>query len=173
MQGDESNWVCVTGATGAYYRWSQIDSNWILKSFSGFIAGHVIEALLKGGYNVRATIRSKKDKDKIRHLLHLQESYAQAATLEFHEADLLQEGSFDKVIKGIISVPLSLLICVWGRMLWSAARGLANHTASRWSTKTTRWSSSERDTQCPSFLCGTSKISYSLKSYPPQHRKQK
>jgi len=72
-----------------------------LKSFSGFIAGHVIEALLKAGYNVRATLRSKKDKDKIRHLLHLQEAYAQASvTLELHEADLLQEESFDKVIKG-------------------------------------------------------------------------
>jgi len=68
---------------------------------SGFIAGHVIAELLENGYNVKATVRGQKNKDAIRHLLHMKDEYAQASTiLELCDADLLVEGSFDDIIKG-------------------------------------------------------------------------
>jgi len=50
------------------------------------------------GYNVRATVRSVSNKDKVAHLEKLAE--ALPGTLTLHEADLLKEGSFDEVVKG-------------------------------------------------------------------------
>ena len=38
---------------------------------SGYIATEVVKQLLEGGYNVRATVRSKKNLEKIQHLLDL------------------------------------------------------------------------------------------------------
>mgnify|MGYP002395271198 FL=1 len=77
----DAKWVCLTGATG-------------------FIAGHVLEELLKGGHNVRATVRNPADRKKVGHLLQLGDKYKKTATLELHKADLVKEGSFDKVLEG-------------------------------------------------------------------------
>ena len=68
--------VCVTGA-------------------SGFIAGHVIEQLIKAGYNVRGTVRSLSNEERIQ---HLRSQFS--GKLELFEADLLKEGSFDDAVKG-------------------------------------------------------------------------
>ena len=83
MEDSGKKCVCVTGATG-------------------FISGHVVEELLKGGHNVRATVRNPSDKKKVEHLLKMGEKYKQktGATLELHKADLLDEGSFDPVVQG-------------------------------------------------------------------------
>jgi dihydroflavonol-4-reductase len=77
---DNKGWVCVTGATG-------------------FIAGYVVEDMLKHGYNVKGTVRSVKDKSKIQHLLDLQKKYPDSK-LELVEADLMKEGSFDSAVEG-------------------------------------------------------------------------
>ncbi len=62
----------------------------------GYIASWVIKFLLEDGFFVRTTVRSLKDKNKIKHLLSLSETYQ--GKLEFYEADLLKEGSYDTAI---------------------------------------------------------------------------
>ena len=53
---------------------------------------------MRQGYNVRATVRSVSNKEKVAHLESL--AAALPGTLELYEADLLNDGSFDKVISG-------------------------------------------------------------------------
>ncbi|MCW7468830.1 SDR family oxidoreductase [Leptospira kanakyensis] len=65
---------------------------------SGYIASWIVKYLLEDGKKVRATVRSLKDISKIAHLLELKEKYQDHLTL--FEADLLLDGSFDKVIEG-------------------------------------------------------------------------
>ncbi|KAH8697965.1 hypothetical protein BGW36DRAFT_379753 [Talaromyces proteolyticus] len=60
---------------------------------SGFIASHVVQQLLKKGEQVHATVRSTKNKKKIKHLLDMQERWPGKLTL--FEADLLAAGSFE------------------------------------------------------------------------------
>ena len=57
-----------------------------------------MKQLLEKGYTVRGTVRSTKDdaKTEVLHAL----AAALPGSLELHEADLLQEGSFDSVVKG-------------------------------------------------------------------------
>lgn len=62
----------------------------------GYIASWVIKFLLEEGLLVRTTVRSLQDQKKIKHLLSLSEAYP--GKLEFYEADLLDEGSFDNAI---------------------------------------------------------------------------
>ncbi|KAJ5610448.1 hypothetical protein N7510_007167 [Penicillium lagena] len=65
---------------------------------TGFIASHVVQQLLEKGDQVHATVRSTKDKKKIRHLLDMQERWPGKMTL--FEADLLVAGSFEAPMKG-------------------------------------------------------------------------
>ncbi|CAL8462009.1 g1540 [Coccomyxa elongata] len=65
---------------------------------SGFIASELVKQLLEKGYNVRGTVRSLKKQEKVAHLKALNE--ALPGNLTLHEADLLQEGSFDEVVRG-------------------------------------------------------------------------
>jgi nucleoside-diphosphate-sugar epimerase len=71
--------VCVTGA-------------------GGYVATQLIKQLLEKGYTVRGTVRSTANASKVKHLERLGE--ALPGRLELHEADLLQEGTFDKVVSG-------------------------------------------------------------------------
>lgn len=72
--------VCVTGA-------------------SGFIASHVIEQLIKAGYQVNGTVRSLSNQERIQHL-----KSQFSGDLDLFEADLLQPGSFDKAFEGCSAV---------------------------------------------------------------------
>jgi dihydroflavonol-4-reductase len=74
----EKELACITGA-------------------SGFVAGHIIDQLLKKGYKVRGTVRSIKDKEKLKFLYDLDPT---GNSLELVEADLLNEESFDAAFKG-------------------------------------------------------------------------
>lgn len=70
----------------------------VVTGASGFVASHLVQQLLQKGYNVRGTVRSVANKDKTAHLTALADSLP--GTLELCEADLLKQGSFDKVIEG-------------------------------------------------------------------------
>jgi nucleoside-diphosphate-sugar epimerase len=70
----------------------------VVTGASGYVATETVKQLLEKGYNVRATVRSVSNKDKVAHLEKLAE--ALPGTLTLHEADLLKEGSFDEVVKG-------------------------------------------------------------------------
>ena len=63
-----------------------------------YIATELVKQLLEKGWNVRGTVRSLKNEDKVAHLRVLSEALPGKLTL--HEADLLQEGSFDEVVAG-------------------------------------------------------------------------
>jgi len=63
---------------------------------AGYIASWVIKYLLEEGHSVRTTVRSLNDVNKLKHLYTLSESFP--SKLEFYEADLLKEGSFDTSI---------------------------------------------------------------------------
>lgn len=64
---------------------------------AGYIASWVVQYLLEDGFSVRATVRSLNDERKISHLLKLAQRYP--GKLEFYEADLLKEGSFDHSVQ--------------------------------------------------------------------------
>ena len=61
---------------------------------SGYVAGGLVDLLLKRGYTVRGTVRNLHDADKTR---HLREDFT---NIQLYEADLLKPGSFDECFKG-------------------------------------------------------------------------
>ncbi|NCN10726.1 MAG: aldehyde reductase [Leptospira sp.] len=65
---------------------------------SGYVASWIVKYLLEEGYKVHGTVRSVKSEDKIGHLLEFQKSFPNK--LELFEADLLENGSFQKAMKG-------------------------------------------------------------------------
>jgi dihydroflavonol-4-reductase len=70
--------ICVTGA-------------------SGFVASTLVQDLLGRGYRVRGTVRSLSKPDKYKYLTELPGA---AERLELVEAELLDEGSYDKAVEG-------------------------------------------------------------------------
>jgi nucleoside-diphosphate-sugar epimerase len=60
--------------------------------------------LLDSGYNVNGTVRSLKDEKKIQHLHQTVSNETQKGKLTLFEADLLEEGSFQKTFEGVIGV---------------------------------------------------------------------
>ncbi|KAL9224693.1 hypothetical protein vseg_000705 [Gypsophila vaccaria] len=80
-RGDEKR-VCVTGA-------------------SGYIASWIVKLLLERGYVVHATVRSLNDATKTEHLLAMEGAKTR---LKMYEANLVEEGSFDKAIQGCCGV---------------------------------------------------------------------
>ncbi len=65
---------------------------------AGYIGSWVVKKLLEKGYTVRATVRDKNKKEKYGFLEDISER--SKGVLEIYEADLLQEGSFDKAVNG-------------------------------------------------------------------------
>lgn len=76
---DKTKPVLVTGATG-------------------YVAGRIVERLLKDGIVVHAAVRAPENKEKIAHLVALAEKMK--GTIKYFKADLLQEGSYDAAMKG-------------------------------------------------------------------------
>lgn len=68
--------VCVTGA-------------------SGFIAAHLVKQLLEQGFRVRATVRGAPEKYP-----YLTNLSGAKERLDFYQANLLEEGAYDKVVDG-------------------------------------------------------------------------
>jgi len=66
----------------------------LVTGVSGFIAGALAKILVNKGYEVKGTVRSLGDKEKVS---HLQE---QLPGVQLLEADLLTEGSFDEAVQG-------------------------------------------------------------------------
>ena len=64
---------------------------------TGYIASWIVKYLLEDGYQVRATVRDKKNIKKVNHLERM--TSETKGELELFEADLNLEGSFDKAIK--------------------------------------------------------------------------
>lgn len=65
---------------------------------TGYIGSWVCKYLLEEGYTLRVTVRNKSNPQKYAHLQGIAENSKGA--LEFWEADLLKEGSFDEAAKG-------------------------------------------------------------------------
>lgn len=74
--------VCVTGA-------------------SGYIAAHIVLRLLEQGYSVRGTVRAPANSSRYDFLRELPGANER---LELFEADLLEDGSFDRAVAGCRTV---------------------------------------------------------------------
>ncbi|CAL8468857.1 g8398 [Coccomyxa elongata] len=70
----------------------------VVTGAGGFVATELVKQLLEKGYNVRGSVRSLSNADKVQHLIKL--GSALPGKLELTEADLLEEGSFDGVVQG-------------------------------------------------------------------------
>ena len=64
---------------------------------NGYVAGELVHQLLQKGYDVHGTVRDPGNPAKTAHLYAL--AAALPGTLKLHSADLLQDGSFDEVIR--------------------------------------------------------------------------
>ncbi|CAG9948289.1 unnamed protein product [Clonostachys rosea f. rosea IK726] len=71
---------------------------------SGFIAAHIVDALLQSGWDVHGTVRSLKNEKKVNPIRALAEKEGAKGTLELFEADLLQPGSFNKAMERCTAV---------------------------------------------------------------------
>jgi nucleoside-diphosphate-sugar epimerase len=69
---------------------------------TGYIGAWIVKYLLEKGYTVRMTVRDKSMENKYKFLLSVAEQ--SDGKLEIWEANLLKEGSFDKVTKGADAV---------------------------------------------------------------------
>jgi len=76
---DQTKPVLVTGATG-------------------YVAGRLVEKLLKEGRTVHAAVRTPDNKEKTKYLDELAEKLP--GSIKYFKADLLDEGSFDEGMKG-------------------------------------------------------------------------
>jgi nucleoside-diphosphate-sugar epimerase len=65
---------------------------------TGFIAGHVIEELLRSGHDVRGTVRSLRDPARVAHLHRIADSLG--GRLELVEADLSADAGWDDAVAG-------------------------------------------------------------------------
>uniref|UniRef100_A0A7S3LPR1 NAD-dependent epimerase/dehydratase domain-containing protein n=1 Tax=Aplanochytrium stocchinoi TaxID=215587 RepID=A0A7S3LPR1_9STRA len=71
---------------------------------NGFIAAHVVLALLKEGYDVRAIVRDPSNEDKTGFLKEEAESMGASDRLSFAAGDLLVDGSYDPAVEGCDAV---------------------------------------------------------------------
>ena len=63
---------------------------------TGYLASWIIKQLLDEGLTVRATVRNKSNSEKSKHLIKLADD--SKGSLELYEADLLDDGAFDKAM---------------------------------------------------------------------------
>jgi dihydroflavonol-4-reductase len=75
------------------------DAPVLVTGANGFIASHIVEALLAGGYRVRGTVRSVAKGTE-----HLRALSGAEQRLELVEADLLTDGAFDRAAVGVTHV---------------------------------------------------------------------
>ncbi|KAF3325178.1 tetraketide alpha-pyrone reductase 2-like protein [Carex littledalei] len=68
---------------------------------TGFIASHIIKALLAKGNTVRATVRNPEDEEKVQFLWDMDGAKER---LKLFKADLMVEGSFDEAVNGVDGV---------------------------------------------------------------------
>ncbi|KAJ0257832.1 NAD(P)-binding Rossmann-fold superfamily protein [Hirschfeldia incana] len=76
-------------------------AEYLVTGGTGFIASHVVKALLDMGYFVRTTVRDSSDEEKVRFLWELKGAKER---LKVFEADLTVDGSFDDAVKGVAGV---------------------------------------------------------------------
>ena len=69
---------------------------------SGYIGAHSVIALLKRGYHVRACVTDASNPEKTEFLLALADEHP--GTVSLHEANLLEDGSYDAVFKDCCAV---------------------------------------------------------------------
>ena len=69
---------------------------------SGYVAGHLVELLLREGYRVHTTVRNASGAKKLRHLSGLKDRHKD--NIQLFEADLLKEGSFEEAMQGCDTV---------------------------------------------------------------------
>jgi uncharacterized protein YbjT (DUF2867 family) len=74
------------------------DKTGLVTGASGYIALHVVDQLLEGGWTVHATVRSLQNTHKVQPLHDLSAKYP--GKLQLFEADLLVPGSFLPAMKG-------------------------------------------------------------------------
>lgn len=67
---------------------------YLVTGASGYIAMHVVDQLLKQGHQVRGTIRSLKDQEKV-------ESLKRLGPIELVEANLLDDESLRRAVRGV------------------------------------------------------------------------
>ncbi|MDZ4381751.1 MAG: NAD-dependent epimerase/dehydratase family protein [Parvibaculum sp.] len=65
---------------------------------SGYVAGHLVELLLREGYSVHTTVRSLSSAAKLVSLNALEARYPDR--LRLFQADLMKQGSFDAAVEG-------------------------------------------------------------------------
>lgn len=70
---------------------------------SGFIGSHVVRTLVKRGYEVRACITDPSDPTKTDHLMAMNDA-GHPARVTLHQANLLEEGSYDAPFAGCCAV---------------------------------------------------------------------
>jgi nucleoside-diphosphate-sugar epimerase len=70
---------------------------------SGYVGSHVVIALMKRGYNIRACVTDQNNPDKTAHLLALNNG-VYPGRLELVTANLLVEGSYDDAFAGCSAV---------------------------------------------------------------------
>lgn len=68
---------------------------------SGYIASHIVQQLLDGGFEVRATVRNPDDEAKTAHLRGFEGA---ADRLELVAADLMKQGDFHEPVQGCKAV---------------------------------------------------------------------
>lgn len=81
----------AAGATHARHHSS------LLTGANGYVAGEIVHQLLQKGYDVHGTVRDPGNQTKTAHLHAL--AAALPGQLYLHAADLLQDGSFDEVVR--------------------------------------------------------------------------
>ena len=65
---------------------------------SGLVGSHLVKECLKRGYKVRGTLTDATNKEKTKHLMELNNA---KENLQLFSADMYEENSFDKVLKGV------------------------------------------------------------------------
>lgn len=79
-----------------------MDKKILVTGGTGYIGSWVTKMLLEKGYSVRLTVRDKSKESKYQHLIDI--ANGTEGTLEFWEANLLSEGSFDKPAEGCSAI---------------------------------------------------------------------
>ncbi|MEN8161849.1 MAG: NAD-dependent epimerase/dehydratase family protein, partial [Myxococcota bacterium] len=66
---------------------------------SGYVGSHVVLALLQRGFEVRACVTDTGKAEKTAHLLAMNEA-GHSGRVSLHQANLLEEGSYDEALAG-------------------------------------------------------------------------